>query len=222
MNFLAVAILFLLSCKKEIELVKNDNTPKIFVTTLTNDTIPSPLYVGGKIIGDTDNITERGIIYGLSDNLNVNSTDVSYAAGIGLGGYYCPSSDNGKVTSSGGTFSVTIQHLLGGVDYYVRAYAISNGVVVYGEVIHIQPRTYHRQVSNYDGANVWWTPEFDLFDLCTDEVIEPNSDGSYDIYYSSNENPIVSSGQFASIDLPYLYMYKFKTLQSCQRFCDSK
>lgn len=218
LNLIAVAILFLSSCKKEIDIIqKQETSNKVFVTTLTNDTIPSPLYVGGSIKGDTSDIIERGVIYGLSNDLNTNSTDVSYAPGVGIGGYYCPSSDNGKITSSGGTFSVTIQHLLSGVDYYVRAYVVlSSGEVSYGEVVHIDSRTYRRQVSNYDGANVWWTSDYDLFDLSTDEVITPDENGMYNIYYSSNENPIVNSGTYSTTDLPYLFMYKFKTLESIE------
>jgi len=220
LNLLFIVVIFLFSCKKGLDVNRNENN--IVVTTVTNDSIPSPLYVGGTITGDTSNIIERGVIYGLSNNLLANSTDVSYASGIGLGGYYCPSPDNGKITSTGSTFSVTIQHLLSSVDYYVRAYVVtSNCDSVYGEVVHIDPRNYRRKISNYDGANVWWTPEYDLFDLSTDEIITPDVNGNYNIYFSSNENPYVNSGSYTQSDLTSLLMYKFRTMESCQNWCSN-
>ncbi len=220
LSLLFIVTILLISCKKELDVTQQQNN--LVVTTLTNDTIPSPLYVGGTVSGDTSNIIERGVVYGLSNNLSANSYDVSYGSGIGLGGFYCPSTENGKITSTGGTFSVTIQHLLSGIDYYVRAYVVTcAGDSIYGNVLHIDPRNYRRKVSNFDGANVWWTPEYDLFDLSTDRVITPETDGSYNIYFSSNENPYVYSGTYTPSELPSLLMYKFGTLESCQNWCSN-
>lgn len=210
-------LVLLYSCNKITPVV--NNKPDLVVQTIVNDTIPSPLLVSG-YVSDTTNVVERGVLYGLSENLDVNATDVSYWAGIGLGGYYCPSYENGKVTSSGQTFPTKIQHILSGVTYYVRAYVkLNDGSVVYGNYQQITPRTYNRLVGNYDGANVFWQTDMTLFDISTDEIIYPISTNRYEIYYASNEEPYVHYGVFSTSELTFLCYYKFKNLESCTEWC---
>ena len=76
-----------------------------------------------------------------------------------------------------------------------------------------------------DFANVYWISEYTLFDKATDEPIHPEiKDGKkiYKIYYSSNENPVPSYGEFTVDQLEKLRRYKFKNKKNCLIFCDKK
>ncbi len=73
-----------------------------------------------------------------------------------------------------------------------------------------------------DYANVFWNPQFTLFDLLTDEPIYPQVNGKYKIWYSSNEDPKPYSKECTPQELQGLTFYKFKTLENCQKWCDSK
>jgi len=73
-----------------------------------------------------------------------------------------------------------------------------------------------------DVANVFWNPDYTLFCLLTDEPIFPNSDGKYDIWYSSNENPNPYNKVITKEELPRFLFYKFKDYETCKKWCDSK
>jgi len=76
-----------------------------------------------------------------------------------------------------------------------------------------------------DVANVFWKKEYTLFDLITDEPIFPISKGGktiYQIYYSSNEDPIPHYGEFTSEQLENHLFFKFKNKENCIKFLDSK
>ena len=79
-----------------------------------------------------------------------------------------------------------------------------------------------QNVVSLDFANVYWTSSFDLFDLLTDEIIAPDANGNYNIWYSSNENINVFSTTRTAAQLPRFKFYKFKTQANCQRWCDLK
>jgi hypothetical protein len=79
-----------------------------------------------------------------------------------------------------------------------------------------------RDPRSKDGANVFYDPNYTLFDLLTDEPILPNSEGEYDIWYSSNEdlspyNIVLNKNELAS----HQY-YKFKTKANCEQWCNNK
>lgn len=71
-----------------------------------------------------------------------------------------------------------------------------------------------------DYANVFYKPQYTLFDHLTDEPIFPDSNGIYTIYIASNENKrpqkLIGSGD----KLSQITMYKFKNLINCQNWCN--
>lgn len=71
-----------------------------------------------------------------------------------------------------------------------------------------------------DYANVFYKPQYTLFDHLTDEPIFPDSNGVYTIYIASNEmkkpQKLVGTGD----RLSQVYMYKFKNLENCQKWCE--
>jgi hypothetical protein len=76
-----------------------------------------------------------------------------------------------------------------------------------------------------DYVNVFWKKQYTLFDLMTDEAIIPiqiNGRTVYKIYYSSNEDRNPYYGEFTPDQLTGHLYYKFKTLESCMKFCSSK
>ena len=76
-----------------------------------------------------------------------------------------------------------------------------------------------------DFANVFWKTEYTLFDLISDEPIFPiqkNGETIYQIYYSSNEDPNPYYGEFTPDELERFLFYKFKNLETCEKFCNSK
>lgn len=73
-----------------------------------------------------------------------------------------------------------------------------------------------------DIANVFWNPEYTLFDLFTDEPIYPQVNGKYAIWYSSNEDPIPRFKELTAEQLRVFAFYKFKSLENCRKWCDGK
>ena len=77
-------------------------------------------------------------------------------------------------------------YLKGNTNYYVRAFAITAiNDTIYGDVEKIQTQSFSRYNGRIDEANVWHAFDYTLFDLYTDEIIDP----AVGFYYSSNENP---------------------------------
>jgi hypothetical protein len=73
-----------------------------------------------------------------------------------------------------------------------------------------------------DVANVFYDGNYTLFDLLTDEPILPNSDGEYDIWYSSNEDPSPYNIVMSKTQLSNHRYYKFKTKANCVQWCNNK
>ena len=71
-----------------------------------------------------------------------------------------------------------------------------------------------------DYANVFYKPQYTLFDLLTDEPIFPDENGIYTIYCATNERKIpaklVGNGERLSGKI----CYKFKNLENCQKWCE--
>lgn len=89
--------------------------------------------------------------------------------------------------------------------YYVKAYVVNEeGNVIYGQTESLTSQSFNRYSGRADYANVWHAFEYSLFDLVTDEVINPN-DG---FYYSTNENPKTVRHQ---VGTSYNTCYKFAT-----------
>jgi hypothetical protein len=73
-----------------------------------------------------------------------------------------------------------------------------------------------------DVANVFWNRQFQLYDKETDEPIFPrpiNGINVYEIYLSSNEEKQPRKGVYSVGQLENIFLYKFKSLESCEVFC---
>lgn len=79
-----------------------------------------------------------------------------------------------------------------------------------------------RDPRSKDVANVFYDVNYTLFDLLTDEPILPNSDGQYDIWYSSNEDPSPYNIVLSKTQLSNHRYYKFKTKANCVQWCKNK
>ncbi len=102
-------------------------------------------------------------------------------------------------------FWCTLKLLEGNSKYFIRAFAIQkDGAVIYGETLEIVTKSYSRYNDSFDRANVWHAFESTLFDLVTDEIIDPNEG----FYYSTNENPTRVRHQ---VGTGYNTCYKFLT-----------
>lgn len=82
------------------------------------------------------------------------------------------------------------------------------------QVINRDPET------RKDVANVFYKPQYTLFDLRSDEPILPQKDGKYHIYYASNEVKTPSLFVGSASELKGLIQYKFKDFESCKLWCD--
>jgi len=92
-------------------------------------------------------------------------------------------------------------------------------------LVEKEPDVFRDESVRKDVANVFWSRDFTLFDLITDEPIFPitqNGVSIYKIYYSSNEDPSVHYGEFTEEQLERHLFYKFKNVESCMEFCNSK
>ena len=78
--------------------------------------------------------------------------------------------------------------LEGNTDYYVCAFIITNdNNVIYGNKMKLHTKEFNRYNGKADYGNVWYAFKNTLFDLSTDERIDP----AKGFYYSTNENPKV-------------------------------
>ena len=92
-------------------------------------------------------------------------------------------------------------------------------------IVENEPNVSRNEDVSKDVANVFWSRSFTLFDLITDEPIFPdiqNGEEIYKIFYSSNEDPSVHYGEFTEEQLERHLFYKFKDIESCMEFCESK
>jgi hypothetical protein len=71
-----------------------------------------------------------------------------------------------------------------------------------------------------DFANVFYKPQYTLFDMWSDEPILPDSKGVYNIYYATNENRTPNSFIGNSSQLQGMTVYKFKDYSNCKNWCD--
>ncbi len=205
---------------------------------------------GNVISNNGDSIIQKGILFGTSNDLQLTGADqvnsyytapwpydtakyvsvVDYTSGgfISNNGYtqspvpQIPKNNNGYILSlpGKGTFNLKILGTYGQTYYYVRAFAKTKNGVFYGNSIKVKTTDYIRAQRITGFANVFWTTNFSLFDLLTDELILPDNNGNYNIWYTSNEDIKPYSRTIASKDLPNFFMYKFKTKESCQLWCD--
>ena len=231
-------------------LIKDTVSGSVTVTTSVSDTLfNSPISVIGNVTSNNgDSIIQKGILFGTSSDLQLTGANqvnsfypapypvdtvtykrvVDYTSGGFInsapmtGTPQFPQNNNGYILSLAGqgSFNINILGTFGQSNYYVRAFAKTKNGVFYGNSVKVKTSNYSRDLSQRgDFANVFWSNKFSLFDLLTDELILPDSNGNYNIWYSTNENITVNSMTISPSN-PLVTVYKFKTKENCQRWCD--
>ena len=74
--------------------------------------------------------------------------------------------------------------------------------------------------SRQDFANVYYNPNYILFDLWSDEPIFPDENGLYHIFYATNENKVPYSFNLTGKELSNYYVYNFKNYENCINGCN--
>ena len=228
-------VLFLASC------ISESPNMEFKIDTNIENAISSPVEISGVVSSTSDDfVLEKGIIFGLTDNLVLENSKLAnwyFTAplnppsnfqpimDLSTGGWILPSPVNGYVKTHPGTgkFTIKLIGLTGSTDYFVRTYAQVKNQTYYGDVKKFRTSNFKRNIDlKLDFANVFWTKDYSLFDLLTDEVILPDQNGNYNFWYSSNENINVFQITKSTDQLEgegFLF-YKFKTRENCQRWCD--
>lgn len=181
------------------------------LTTLVLDANSQPPLVGAVISNYTPNIVKKGFIISTSDdNLTIDDKTTYYTEY-----YYSDENFNDDPKDfrvidcskdNEEQFNIYLHVLKANTQYYVRSYIItSDGSITYGNIVTVQSQNYNRYGGYAGYGNVWHAFDYTLFDLMTDEIIDPDKDG---FYYSTNENPTNCSYQ---IGTSYNTCYKFKT-----------
>lgn len=181
------------------------SSSELTVQTNVFDANSQPPIVGGVIDGCSDgDILKRGIIVSstIDDAIykgNENWYDTSWyfdikdyriidCTNIGDDQFWC-----------------SLKLLKSDRDYYVRAFIIKKDETIsLGNVEILHSKTFNRNNSSSDYANVWYAFTSTLFDLITDEIIDPNEG----FYYSTNENPTRVRHQ---VGTGYNTCYKYAT-----------
>jgi hypothetical protein len=71
-----------------------------------------------------------------------------------------------------------------------------------------------------DYVNVFYNPQYTLFDFWSDEPIFPDSNGNYNIYTAINENRTPKQFVGKAYDIQNNFTYKFKNYSNCKNWCD--
>lgn len=184
------------------------------VQTKVFDKESQPMLVGGYIENySKQKVSKKGIIVSKNaDDLIITDDAVFDKATMFLQG-----KESGRINNpydlrfidctdtSEEQFACTLQFLIGNTDYYVKAYVIDTDKnVLYGSTEKVHTQDFNRYDGWADYANVWYAFSNTLFDVVTDEIINP-SDG---FYYSTNENPKTVRHQ---VGTSYNTCYKFAT-----------
>lgn len=183
------------------------------ITTLVTDDFSQPIIVGGLINNYKEGIViKKGVIVSKSnddmfvtDNTQFEKPTIllpsnQFDNNIAMDVRYLDCSDINDEEFLCGLF-----YLQGNTDYYIRAFAITDDKkVIYGDVEKVHSQSYNRYEGRADYGNVWHAFDYTLFDLITDEIIDPYKG----FYYSTNENPTRVRYQAGT---GYNTCYKFAT-----------
>lgn len=169
---------------------------EISIITKIFDANSQPMLVGGFVENYSDqNVIKKGIIVSKSvDDMIITDDTVFDNATIFLQGKSSSRINNPydiRFIDCTGTneeqFACALQFLVGNTDYYVKAFVIDkDNNVLYGSTEKVHTQDFNRYDGWADYANVWHAFEYTLFDVVTDEIINPNEG----FYYTTNENPL--------------------------------
>ncbi len=190
---------------------------RMSLSTILIDSISQPMIVGGYIDNYyEEEVSRKGVIVSKEEakmTITASSTfetvDFNSASGVTMN-YNTRYIDCSNVGNE--EYITYLRFLEGNQHYFVRAFVVKeDGSVIYGETKEIKTLDFVRNTSRRsDEANVWYLGNnsdknlYLLFDLVTDEIIDPQNG----FYYSTNENPTVVKHQ---IGTSYNTCYKFLT-----------
>lgn len=205
--------LFSCSSDSEIDNIlgnKADNGSKPSLTTLIIDGKSQPPLVGGILNEYSDGIfAQKGILVSPSKD-NIELSDATHFR-IRNAAWYSRDMINMAIDcseSSSEQFTCWVKGLEGGRTYFIRAFAkTKEGEILYGDIQTVSTQNFIRSDSSYDYANVFEWKKCTLFDLVSDEIIDPIYDG---FYYSTNEMPDICDYQIGtSFNTCYKYISKW-------------
>ena len=164
---------------KEISKFKTLQLSKaIIITSSVTNITPTSATVGGNVTDDGGmTITERGVVYGTSQN---------------------PTTSNSKVTSGSGTgsFACLLTNLQEGTTYYVRAYAKNEKGTSYGEQKSFTTKVYTLPtVTTSSATNLTSTSATIGGNVTSDGAVTVTERG---VVYSTSQNPTTSNSKVTS------------------------
>lgn len=164
---------------KEISKFKTLQLSKaIIITSSVTNITPTSATVGGNVTDDGGmTITERGVVYGTSQN---------------------PTTSNSKVTSGSGTgsFACLLTNLQEGTTYYVRAYAKNEKGTSYGEQKSFTTKVYTLPtVTTSSATNLTSTSATIGGNVTSDGAVTVTERG---VVYSTSSNPTTSNSKVTS------------------------
>ena len=164
---------------KEISKFKTLQLSKaIIITSSVTNITPTSATVGGNVTDDGGmTITERGVVYGTSQN---------------------PTTANSKVTSGSGTgsFACLLTNLQEGTTYYVRAYAVNEKGTSYGEQKSFTTKVYTLPtVTTSSATNLTSTSATIGGNVTSDGAVTVTERG---VVYSTSSNPTTSNSKVTS------------------------
>ena len=164
---------------KEISKFKTLQLSKaIIITSSVTNITPTSATVGGNVTDDGGmTITERGVVYGTSQN---------------------PTTSNSKVTSGSGTgsFTCNITKLQEGTTFYVRAYAVNEKGTSYGEQKSFTTKVYTLPtVTTSSATNLTSTSATIGGNVTSDGAVTVTERG---VVYSTSQNPTTANSKVTS------------------------
>ena len=164
---------------KEISKFKTLQLSKaIIITSSVTNITPTSATVGGNVTDDGGmTITERGVVYGTSQN---------------------PTTSNSKVTSGSGTgsFACLLTNLQEGTTYYVRAYAKNEKGTSYGEQKSFTTKVYTLPtVTTSSATNIAYTSATIGGNVTSDGGASVTERG---VVYSTSSNPTTANSKVTS------------------------
>ncbi len=88
------------------------------------------------------------------------------------------------------------------------------------QIVFCQKQIKRDPDSRKDYVNVFYKPQYTLFDLWSDEPIFPDANNIYHIYYATNEDKTPKQIDGTPDEISEYTVYKFKNYNNCKNWCD--
>ena len=157
--------------------VQKTSAPTVVTTSVSNISYTSAT-TGGVVTSDGgENVTERGVVYGTTENPTIDNHKISNGVGTG-------------------TFSCELTELKEGVTYYVRAYAINARGVSYGEQVSFTTKTQLlATLTTNEVTEITETTAVTGGEVTSDGGATVTERG---VVYSTSQNPTTSSSKIVN------------------------